>query len=301
MNKLYAVLVASGFLFGACESEEANPNAKKDLYLKMTGTVDVQSGDMNGRTLTNETVYYFVEIHSPTGLYASGLFDQLPDSLKVSLLDNTNYYIAAKAVSSFESGLDLMVYENPKTIYYSFPVTNQIEYNNQQYLNASYGWAYLVSADDPYNADFYYYPPINTFYKELNFNTGQTNVVNLELSRKVFGVETHVLGMSKGEVRVLLGDAVYTSVNAVTYPDTVGNEVLSFLNLQHNEATLPVKVFYDDGSTEHLLYDNSLTFNRLEKKKFIVNLATASRGDTKGITITILDEPLYAGEEIVIE
>jgi hypothetical protein len=304
MKKILLLCLTLSVLITACQKEEnlGPKNQKKDFYLKVKGAVDVQSGGVSGRSASADPTYYFLEIYSPTGLYASGVFDALPDSLKVSLLDNTNYTVKAKAIKKGESfGIVGYPQSIPPQIN-GVNLTNSISYSNPSSLSADYGYAYVYTSADSSTQDFSYYPPTNTFYDNLAFNSGTTNTVDLELARQVFGVETVVIGLTQGEVRVRIGEASYPSIQRVSFPDTTRTNVYSFLYLYNTSNTIPVKVFYNDGTTDQLLYDNALVFNRLEKKKFIITLDGSGTGaGGTGFNISILDEPLYDGEDIVID
>ena len=289
------------------ESTVTLKGQKKIVSLKFSG-VDIKSGSLPGRTSEFDPTYCFIEVKQGSEYYATGVFKSLPESLVLSLPDNTNFTVNIKAVKKgWSYGIRRFV-ENGRTTINWAEAKDSLDYQYPMHNGADAGLSWVYTQADSSETNFQAYPQTDTYAAQLEFNSGtivDTTVV--ELKRQIWGIESRVHHFERGKVSVVLAEGLYdnapngTSRQVLQYPDSSRLDIFSLGFLHQGDNNVRMRVIYNDGTEDHIAFDGYVSVARLEKKILDIDLGRFNSTGGRTIGFDLLEEALTSGETIVIK
>lgn len=308
--KTHVFLVALVVLM-SCDNEEAfKPGTKefKKISLSFQG-IKISSSNLNGGRATEEEqqpTYLFIEIKKGEEYYATGVFKEIPATLDLKLPSNSQFTIYAKAI---RKGSSYGIRYTKSGIYTNInwsDAADSLNFQNPMHNGADAGSCYVYTAPDSSASAFEYYATTDTFAAKLSVDTDDvTDTLEMELERKVFGIESRLRNFTKGSVRVLLSgetnalDEMGISSQVINYPDTAKLSLFSLMVLHPPRPNVRLRVVYNNTEKDQVIFDGFVEMEALEKKILDIDL---SRFDAGGrlMDFTLEEGSLSEGELIEI-
>lgn len=230
-------------------------------------------------------------------------------TLDLRLLEGINYTIAVKTIFDGPFSTPYVVADTLKMSGKAI-ITDSIGYNaNAQILDV---YDNVGTRAFP-NGYYYYNPPLNTFYGEVEIDTIEQEV-DVQMHRMVFGYQVEVQNLTSGALEI---DLFHTTN---PHPVTVSSDTVIHDNLTH--ATNWLQKYVVDGGAEarnfwlrykytdefgvdhedEIFYQN-LQFHRLEKKVIIVDMAAYSAPSVSETTsvVSLEEVDITEGEVILVD
>ncbi len=295
------------FLLVSCtEDSSVTLQGKKTISLKLSG-VDIKSGSLPGRTTEVDPTYCFIEVKKGSDYYATGVFKSLPESLVLSLPDNTNFTVNIKAVKKgWSFGIRRFV-ENGRTTINWAEAADSLNYQYPMHNGADAGLSWVYTKADSSDTNFQAFPQTDTYAARLEFNTGTLeDTAVVQLKRQIWGIETRIHHFMSGKVSVVLAEDLYanapngTSRQVIQYPDSSKLDIFS-LGFLHQDNMVRMRVIYNDGTEDHVAFDGYVSVARLEKKIIDIDLSRFNSIGGRTIGFELMEEMLTAGETIVVK
>ncbi len=268
----------------------------------------ISSGSLSGgRVKEWDPTYLFIEIKKGNELYATGVFKEIPETLKLQLPDNTEFTANIKAI---RKGGSYGIVRSKNGIYTTINWSDAADSLNYQFPiqnGADAGLCYVYTQPDSSANIYKYYPETDTYGTQLTFNTNTiTDTVKINLERKVFGIESRIHHFEKGIVKIVLAeekdstDASGTSGHVINYPDSTMLRIYSLMVLFPPRPNVRLRVIYNDIEKDNLIYDGWIAVAALEKKILDIDLARFNSVNGRKMSFTVTESELTDGEIIFI-
>jgi hypothetical protein len=306
--RIISALILVAFIVGCSEQELSIPDKEfKSFSLSFSG-VKISSGPLDGgrKSDVSDPTYLFIEIKRGNEFYATGVFKEIPTSLKLRLPDQTDFTINVKAI---RKGSSHGIFYEKSGIYTTINwsvAQDSLNFQNPIQNGADAGLCYVYTQADSSSNAYQYYPPTDTYAAQLSINTGTIqDTLEIELKRKIFGIESRIRNFKKGRVRVLLAvensstDGEGISSQVINYPDTLLLNTFSLMVLQPPRPNLRLRVLYDNTESEEVIFDGWVEVEALEKKILDIDLGRFN-ADGRQMDIKLVDGQLSDGELIKI-
>jgi len=307
MKYLSCVAFLAVLLIACSEEKIETLQDNKQIALRIKD-VDITSGSLSGGRINNfDPIYCFIEVKRGDEYYATGVFKDIPESLFLSLPDNTDFTVNIKAVKKgWSYGIRRFV-ENGRTTINWAEAMDSLDYQFPFHNGAAAGlcWVYLKS--DSSETNYQAFPQTDTYAAQLEFNSGTVlDTAIVELKRQIWGIESHVRNFNHGKISVVLAEGLYensegTSRQVIQYPDTSKLDIFSLGFLHQGDNIVRMRVIYNDGTEDHVAFDGYISVARLEKKILDIDLGRFNSTSGGKIGFHLTEETLTNGETITIK
>lgn len=279
------------FLLISCHGNEEgldqNINQKINVPLNVN-MVDVSDEPVTGRVLNEELTYYIAEIRESQDnvLYASGVFNDLPQDLSISISTGVDYTAEVKALRK-GTGYGKTIVNNT---FDGIPITNAFEYANPVNVEPRNFVTSVYTSSDSTQSILQEYPELDTYYNRGNFTlNNESDDVSLTLERQVFGVEVILQSFAQGTLSVEIGENTNQIINIIAPEDSVFH-LISF-DSPVETASLQTTLKYDGVP----FYTDNLNFERLKIKRFEIDFEKGGNS-LSPFNISISETPLDRGD-----
>jgi len=306
MRAIVLCVSVAVLLLGCSDDKLVMRSGNKQLALKISD-VEIKNGLLPGRTMDFDPTYCFIEVKKGNDYFATGVFKTLPESLVLSLPDNTDFTVNIKTVKKgWSYGIRRFVEYGRTTINWA-EAKDSLDYQYPFHNGADAGLCWVYLKPDSSETNYQGFPQTDTYAAQLKFNSGtvvDTTVV--ELKRQIWGIESHVHHFEGGKVSVVLGEEPPanlpqgTSRQVLEYPDSSKLDIFSLGFLFQGDNIVRMRVIYNDGAENHVAFDGYISVFRLEKKILDIDLARFNSTGGRTIGFVLTEEVLSDGEIIKI-